>query len=194
MMLASYDLGAFFGIMKTQPIDWSKNLSERKAPLDMNGEQFRKLGHRLVDQIAEFLDGVRDRPVTRDNSPADYVDCSNRTICRPMELRQTNFLKKFPICCLTTLFSTVTTRFWGYITSSPAPIGALADLLASTVNPNVAAAILSPIATEIEAQTIRWIADLIGFPRNCGGLLVSGGNMANLSGFLPRRKRRHPGT
>src|SRR6187402_401369 len=57
MMLASSDLGAFFGIMKTQPIDWSKNLSERKAPLDMNGEQFRKLGHRLVDQIAEFLDG-----------------------------------------------------------------------------------------------------------------------------------------
>lgn len=28
-------------------------------------------------------------------------------------------------------------RFWGYITSSAAPIGALADLLAAAVNPNV---------------------------------------------------------
>ncbi len=49
-------------------------------------------------------------------------------------------------------------RFFGYITSSAAPLGALADLLASTVNPNVGAWALSPVATEIERQTIRWIA------------------------------------
>ncbi len=70
-------------------------------------------------------------------------------------------------------------RFFGYITSSAAPLGALADLLASTVNPNVDAWALSPVATEIERQTIRWIAELLGFPGECGGLLVSGGNMAN---------------
>jgi len=44
------------------------------------------------------------------------------------------------------------------------------------------------MATEIEAQTIRWIADLIGYPDTCGGLLVSGGNMANFVGFLAARK------
>jgi glutamate/tyrosine decarboxylase-like PLP-dependent enzyme len=83
-------------------------------------------------------------------------------------------------------------RFWGYITSSAAPIGALADLLAAAVNPNVGASVLSPIASEIEAQTIRWMADLIGYPRTCGGLLVSGGNMANFVCFLAARKSKVP--
>ena len=78
-------------------------------------------------------------------------------------------------------------RFFGYITSSPAPIGALGDLLASAVNQNVGAWRLSPMATEIEAQTVRWIAELIGFPTDAGGLLVSGGNMANFVCFLAAR-------
>jgi glutamate/tyrosine decarboxylase-like PLP-dependent enzyme len=71
-------------------------------------------------------------------------------------------------------------RFFGYITSSAAPIGALADMLAASVNPNCGAWSLSPIASEIEKQSVRWIADLIGYPTTCGGLLVSGGNMANM--------------
>jgi glutamate/tyrosine decarboxylase-like PLP-dependent enzyme len=80
-------------------------------------------------------------------------------------------------------------RFWGYITASPAPIGILADLLASAINPNVGAAILSPVASEIEAQSLRWIADLIGYPRN-GGVLVSGGNVANFVGFFAARQAK----
>jgi len=78
-------------------------------------------------------------------------------------------------------------RFFGYITSSATPIGALADLLASSLNCNVGAWKLAPAATEIEAQTIRWIAEFIGYRPDCGGLLVSGGNMANFTGFLAAR-------
>jgi glutamate/tyrosine decarboxylase-like PLP-dependent enzyme len=78
-------------------------------------------------------------------------------------------------------------RFFGYITASPAPIGILGDFLASAVNPNVGAWILSPAATEIESQTVRWIASLIGYPVDCGGLLLSGGNMANVVCFLAAR-------
>src|SRR3954469_22269602 len=43
------------------------------------------------------------------------------------------------------------------------------------------------MATEIEAQTVRWLAQFIGYPADCGGLLVSGGNMANLTCFLAAR-------
>ena len=78
-------------------------------------------------------------------------------------------------------------RFFGYIIGAPAPIGSLADFLAAAVNPNVGGFVLAPIATEIEAQTVRWIAELVGFPTDAGGLLVSGGNMANFVGFLAAR-------
>ena len=60
-------------------------------------------------------------------------------------------------------------------------------MLAAAVNPNVGAWDLSPIATEIETQTVRWIAELIGYPSDCGGVLSSGGNVANFIGFLAGR-------
>ena len=78
------------------------------------------------------------------------------------------------------------------MTASPAPIGALADLLASAVNPNLGANILSPAATEIEKQTIRWLAQFIGLSPTYGGLLVSSGNMANFTGFLTARTVKVP--
>ncbi len=46
------------------------------------------------------------------------------------------------------------------------------------------------MASEIEAQSIRWIAELIGYPSDCGGLLVSGGNMANFVGFWAARRAK----
>jgi len=83
-------------------------------------------------------------------------------------------------------------RFFGYITSSPAPIGMLGDFLASAVNANLGAWTLAPIATEIEVQTMRWIANFIGFADKCGGLLVSGGNMANIVCLLAARVAQTP--
>jgi glutamate/tyrosine decarboxylase-like PLP-dependent enzyme len=43
------------------------------------------------------------------------------------------------------------------------------------------------MATEMEGQVIRWLAQFIGYPEDCGGLLLSGGNMANLTCFLAAR-------
>ncbi len=37
---------------------------------------------------------------------------------------------------------------------------------------------------------MQWIAEMIGYPTDCGGLLVSGGNMANFVGFLAARKAK----
>ena len=44
--------------------------------------------------------------------------------------------------------------------------------------------------SDVAAQAVRWIAELIGYPRECGGLFVSGGNMANFVGLLAARTSR----
>ncbi|MEX2276158.1 MAG: pyridoxal-dependent decarboxylase [Actinomycetota bacterium] len=69
--------------------------------------------------------------------------------------------------------------FMAYVTGPGTLPGAAADLLAAGVNMNVGGWQLSPSATEIELQLIRWLAGAFGLPSQAGGLLVSGGAMAN---------------
>lgn len=163
---------------------------DRASPLEMSPEEFRALGHETVDRIAEFLATIRSRPVTRAESPAAI-----RALLGADELPERGRPADEALAAATDLVIEHSLlnghpRFWGYITSSAAPIGALADLLASAVNPNCGAESLAPVATQIEARTVRWIADLIGFPRDGGGILVSGGNMANFVGFLAARRAK----
>jgi aromatic-L-amino-acid/L-tryptophan decarboxylase len=160
----------------------------RDSPLDIPPERFRQIGHQLIDQIAALLESVSDRPVTRDESPSAVRDALGLNGPLPQEGED-------PAVLLDGLARTIADhslfnghpRFFGYITASPAPIGMLGDLLASALNPNVGGWLLGPAASEIEGQTVRWIAELIGYPTDCGGLLVSGGNMANFVCFLAAR-------
>jgi len=135
-------------------------LRVRKANLAMEAMDFRSVGHRLVDQIGDFLAALPNGPVTPGESP----ETVRRLLNAPRELPQ---FGADPAELLTgaadllfkhSLFNGHP-RFFGYITSSPAPIGMLADFLAAAVNANVGAWKLAPLASEIEAQTVRWIAD-----------------------------------
>ena len=163
-------------------------MNPRHAPLEMDHREFRELGHRLVDQIAGFLASLPGRPVTRGESPSEVRGALGAAAPLPDEGAAPGPLLDRAAALLFdhSLFNGHP-RFMGYVTSSAAPIGALADLLAAAVNPNAGAWKLSPMASEIEAQTVRWIAELLGYPEACGGLLVSGGNMANFVGFLAAR-------
>jgi aromatic-L-amino-acid decarboxylase len=168
----------------------TSNLRSREAPLEIRGDEFRNLGHQLVNEIAEFLDGLPQRPVNVDEPPQAIRELLGTDALPESGTSAADLFDGVADLLFDHSLFNGHPRFWGYITSSAAPIGALADLLAAAVNPNVGAYVLSPMASEIEAQTIRWIADLIGYPRTCGGVLVSGGNMANFVCFLAARKAK----
>ncbi|HTS64532.1 MAG TPA: pyridoxal-dependent decarboxylase [Candidatus Acidoferrales bacterium] len=154
----------------------------------MTSDRFRSLGHDLVDGIADFLASIRTRPVTRAESPEEVRAAVSAKRTLPEEGQDPESLLRHAATLLFehSLFNGHP-RFYGYITSSAAPIGLLADLLAAAVNANAGAWKLAPMATEIEVQVIRWLAQFIGYPADCGGLLLSGGNMANLTCFLAAR-------
>jgi glutamate/tyrosine decarboxylase-like PLP-dependent enzyme len=160
----------------------------REAALAMDAGTFRALGHRLVDQVANFLEAIPRGPVTHNESPSAVRDALDLTGPLPeLGMDPASLLEGTARLLFDHSLLNGHPRFFGYITAPPAPIGILGDFLAAAVNPNVGAWTLSPAATEIESQTVRWIAALIGYPTDCGGLLVSGGNMANFVCFLAAR-------
>src|SRR5580692_6274186 len=171
----------------------TEGLEQRQSSLAMNSGEFRLLGHQMVDRVADFLDSLPGRRVTPGESPQQIREALDAGRTLPKEGSDPAKLIDHAADLLFdhSLFNGHP-RFWGYITSSAAPIGALAELLAAAVNPNVGAWLLSPMASEIEGQTIRWIAEMLGYPVDCGGLFVSGGNMANFVCFLAARQAKAP--
>jgi aromatic-L-amino-acid decarboxylase len=164
---------------------------KRVSALDISPQEFRALGYQLIDRIACFLDSLTEGRVTPGESPSDVRQALEANRSLPQQGADPARLLDHAADLLFehSLFNGHP-RFWGYVTSSAAPIGALGELLASAVNPNVGAWLLAPMASEIEAQTVRWVAEMLSFPLDCAGLFVSGGNMANFVCFLAARQAK----
>lgn len=164
----------------------------RHSPLDMDPEEFRAAGHQLINQIADFYKALPHAQVTPGQTPSQV-----RAVLGDAKLPEVPEANDGIVQHAWALLEKHSLhnghpRFAGYVTSSAAPIGALAELMAAAVNPNVGAWILGPIGTEIEAQCVKWIADFLDYPADCGGVLVSGGTMANFVGFLAARTHACP--
>jgi len=167
-------------------------MSDRTAALDLPPDEFRRLGHDLIERIAQHLESLADRPITSGDAPSRIRELLGQDALANGGDDPATILDQTSHLLFHHSLFNGHPRFWGYITGSPAPLGMLGDLLASVVNPNVGAYVLSPVATEIERQTVRWIAEFIGYPSDCGGIMVSGGNMANMVCFLAARRARVP--
>ncbi|MGH7460448.1 MAG: pyridoxal phosphate-dependent decarboxylase family protein [Longimicrobiales bacterium] len=168
------------------------NRIERTKAIALTGAEFRAVGHELVDRLADLIDGIADLPVAQDSTPRQLrALLPAGGMPAQGEDLEALFAEVLPQLIETSTFN-AHPRFFGYISGSPAPAGILADLVASAFNPNCGAAILSPLATEIEKQTITWLSELIGFPANGAGILVSGGNMANMVCFMAARAAQAP--
>ena len=156
----------------------------------MSADEFRAAGHRLIDALADFYVSLPERRVT----PGESVGEIQRLLPPeplPVEGRPgAQLLEEIAPLLFEHSLHNGHPRFFGYITSSAAPLGALADLLAAGINQNCGLRDLSPAANEIEMQAVRWLAELVGYPTPCGGIMVSGGNMANILAFLAARRAR----
>src|SRR5690349_15289101 len=103
-------------------------LTDRSAPIDMSANAFRATGHDLVDRIADWLEQMPSGPVMRDESPDDVRRAldANRGLPATGTDAAALIEEASQLLFNHSLFNGHP-RFFGYITSSPAPIGALGD-------------------------------------------------------------------
>src|SRR5262245_42752862 len=143
----------------------------KKNHLDLTGAEFRRAGHALVDRIAEFLDQLPNLRVTPDETP-EFLRSLLEPAGVPEEGRGADeVLERASELMFEHSLYNGHPRFFGYVNCSASPLGALGDLLASAINPNGSAFHVSPMGSEIERQTVRWIAELIGYPADAGGVI-----------------------
>ncbi len=84
-------------------------------------------------------------------------------------------------------------RYVGHMDSGIIPELGFVDAFISALNQNLLAWELSPVATYIERQVIKWFVEKFGLPPNtAGGTFVSGGTVANLTGLFLALYKRFP--
>jgi glutamate/tyrosine decarboxylase-like PLP-dependent enzyme len=149
-------------------------------------DELRSLGHRMVDDLLTYLQTVRDRPVWRP-IPADVRSFLKGPVPRKPEGAERAYAD-FREHVLPHPMGNIHPRFWGWVMGTGTPLGALAEMLAAGMNPNMGGG--DHVPNLVEAQVLDWCKEMLGFPPSASGLLVSGGSMANLVGLTVARNAR----
>ncbi|HZG51143.1 MAG TPA: aminotransferase class I/II-fold pyridoxal phosphate-dependent enzyme, partial [Pyrinomonadaceae bacterium] len=155
---------------------------ERASSLDITNDAFDELAARAVELVSDYFRRVGEIPVLT-QTPAPELAAQFDAPLAPGAPDSLDAL--FADCRRIFEGSRHSShpRFFGYVASPATPVGAFADLIASALNQNVPAWRSAPAATEVEHTVIRWLAALAGYTpaEGAGGLLTSGGSMANLN-------------
>ena len=150
-------------------------------PQDWDG--MRRLAHRMVDDMLTYLETVRERPVWQPMPPEVEAALSQTLPLAGQGAEQV--YQEFVQHILPYPMGNIHPRFWGWYMGNGTPLGALADFLAATMNPNVGGG--NHVASLVERQVVEWCKQIVGLPAEASGLLVSGGSMANFVGLAVAR-------
>ena len=148
--------------------------------------EMRALGHRMLDDMLDYLESVRERPVWQP-IPEPVKASFDRPLPlepQPAEEVYQEFLENI----LYHPMGNIHPRFWGWVIGTGTVTGMLAEMLAAGMNPNLGGG--DQVPAYVEAQVLDWCKQMLGFPQNASGLLVSGGSMANLIGMAVARNAR----
>ncbi len=148
--------------------------------LDMKPEDFRKLGYRVIDMITEYYTSIQEIPVFPPVTTSEVEEVFKEDFPEAGQ-DPFNIVKEWKTKILPYATHLGSPRYFGFVNGSGTMIGTLAEAMAAAVNMNSGGWKAAPSATEIERRTIAWIAELVGFPLDCGGLFTSGGTMANFT-------------
>jgi aromatic-L-amino-acid decarboxylase len=148
--------------------------------LDPNSNDFRAAGHRLIDWVADYLDGVDRYPVLSRLKPGD-VEAQLPTAARDEGRSYDELLDDFASKMLPGITHWNHPAFFAYFSITGSQAGILAELLIAALNTNGMLWRTSPALTELETVTLRWLRDALGLPADLWGII---NDTASINSFL----------
>ncbi len=143
----------------------------------------RKLAHRMVDDMWDYLQSLREGPVWR-----PMPDEAKASFARPLPDapgEPADNYAEFLAHVLPYNKGNVHPHFWSWVQGTGTPMAMMYEMLAAGMNPN--ATIGEHSAMYVEEQAISWCCELMGFPTGASGLLTSGASMANVTALIVAR-------
>ncbi len=148
-----------------------------------NWEEIHSLGHQIVDDLVNYWQGIREEPSWKpipESVKSTFKSSVPKEGSSPSKVYEEFKKTVFPYNK-----GNVHPRFFAWIQGTGNPMGVWGDLLASGMNPNVAIGEHAPMY--VDDQVVNWCKEIIGFPAESSGILVSGGSMANITALTVAR-------
>jgi glutamate/tyrosine decarboxylase-like PLP-dependent enzyme len=147
-------------------------------PFEPNREEILELGAAATDWIARHFASLPGLPVVPDATP----DATFRLFNDPLPQEGTpwrELFERFERDVVPNSLHIPSPRYFGLMNPAPLPVAIFAEAIAAALNQNLGAWHHSPAATAIEANVIRWLCGLAGYPEGSFGSLTTGGTPAN---------------
>ncbi|WP_026952586.1 pyridoxal phosphate-dependent decarboxylase family protein [Algoriphagus mannitolivorans] len=148
-----------------------------------NWDQMRQLGHQMIDDLFDYWQSIRDQKIWKP-IPGEVKDFLDQPIPEKGQDPEQVY-RDFKQYVFPYNKGNVHPRFFAWIQGTGTPMGVLADLLASGMNPNTT--IGEHSAMYVDRQVVNWCKELMNFPLEASGILVSGGSMANITALTVAR-------
>ena len=146
-------------------------------------EAMRALGHQMVDDLIDYWAGIREQKIWRP-IPEEVKEVFDQPIPEQGQSPEEVY-REFKENIFPYNKGNVHPRFFAWIQGTGTPMGTFGDLLASGMNPNTA--IGEHSAMYVDRQVVNWCKELMNFPSEASGILVSGGSMANITALTVAR-------
>ena len=146
-------------------------------------EAMRALGHQMIDDLIDYWAGIREQKIWRP-IPDEVKEVFDQPIPEQGQSPEEVY-REFKENIFPYNKGNVHPRFFAWIQGTGTPMGTFGDLLASGMNPNTA--IGEHSAMYVDLQVVNWCKELMNFPTEASGILVSGGSMANITALTVAR-------
>ena len=139
-------------------------------------QELRRQGHRMLDDMIDYVSGLRNRPVWQPIPDAIRSGFQAGLPREPgsLEAAHARFMNEI----LPYGVGNSHPGFMGWVQGGGSAVGMLAEMLAAGLNANVGGRNQIPI--DVERQVVQWVSELLGFSEEASGLFVTGTSMANL--------------
>ncbi len=159
--------------------------SAAEIDLDPDWDEARRVAHRAIDGIIDFLSGVGERPVWQ-APPPDALERLRAGGPPPAEGESLGaVVAQVQRDVLPYTVGNISPRFWGWVMGTGTMSGVLGELLAAAMNTNAVG--MHQSANYVEEQLLSWLAQIMGMPAGSGGITVGGAAEANLLGITAAR-------
>src|SRR5947209_7358631 len=154
---------------------------------DMPVEEFRRYGHELIDQVADYLRNIDQYPVLAQVAPGEItaqLPASAPLAGEPMD----QILADLERIVIPGITHWNHPAFHAYFSISASGPGVLADLVSSALNVNAMLWKTSPAATELETVTLDWLRQMMGLPAEFEGIIYDTASIATLHAVAAARE------